>query len=1045
MKIEELFIEGFGHFASQRVGPFTGPVSVIYGPNEAGKSTLLAFIRNILFGFPSSRSNSYYAPLSGGQHGGRITLADDEGLRYIVERFRGVRGGPVNLRTYDGAPVNETELTRLLGGASSDVFKNVFAFSLEELQNEKSLSGADVDSQIYSAGLGAARLPEALRTISQNKEKIFRTTRARTLVSESLSQLDEVTEKIKQVEGNAAEYGRLIGRQVDIERELETVNAERASLGRQAADNGRLIQGWEDWVSLVDIEDSLKERPKFDEFPEEAASRLTNAEDRVSDARLNHEEFVEQLEKAEGSEQEEIGQEELLQRGDAIENIRRGRNRFDDSIRDLPERTAELQSLEKSLGERLRDIGPDWDEERLESFDTSIATRDHIEQVRLAMAGKIVVVQQRTSQSDQAKQALLELEERENQARKIAEEHEEPALDGVALEQKRSALRRTRTRFDEFARLRLRHSDLRGQLESSTGHTRVDSQSSWIKVRWLPLLLGVAAISLIAVSATLGQQQLIFGAIAGASLLIAAAYIYLTTGQAAVGGTPPGSQALFNNVSRAEAEESDAAQRLRDASAALDLDLPEAVALDELESALAASDTALRAWENVQLRLTEAIEGRQQQERREENATNAQAAAQDELKAAQAEWQTWLIDRGLAETLTPETMVGFRGSVETTRVALGEVRTMRQRIGAIEHDIDEYTELIEPLAEEFDVEARTEGGRRIIAAAADALITQYESVRASVERRENVRDEIKTIRQQVEQREKQLEEAEDVLAQLLHLGGADDPEEFRRRAYQHRERQELERRSNEHLVRLQQLSGPGEALERYRETLAQTNPQSMQEESDRLEEGGQSIEACERDLLAELGEIRTLVSQLTTEEESSALRVRRNTLIEDLQANALEWSKLALAEELLRRTRLKFEEDRQPGVIQHAQRFFAIITDHRYDRLYAPIGEQTITVIDRNGVSKQPSELSQGTREQLYLSLRFALIRQFGEQTVGLPVVIDEVLVNFDPGRARRAAEAFVELSETNQILVFTCHPEMVDLFTGVAPQTQVIHIDSGE
>ena len=232
MKIEELFIEGFGHFASQRVGPFTGPVSVIYGPNEAGKSTLLAFIRNILFGFPSSRSNSYYAPLSGGQHGGRITLADDEGLRYIVERFRGVRGGPVNLRTYDGAPVNETELARLLGGASSDVFKNVFAFSLEELQNEKSLSGADVDSQIYSAGLGAARLPEALRTISQNKEKIFRTTRARTLVSESLSQLDEVTEKIKQVEGNAAEYGRLIGRQVDIERELETVNAERASLGR---------------------------------------------------------------------------------------------------------------------------------------------------------------------------------------------------------------------------------------------------------------------------------------------------------------------------------------------------------------------------------------------------------------------------------------------------------------------------------------------------------------------------------------------------------------------------------------------------------------------------------------------------------------------------------------------------------------------------------------------------------------------------------------------------------------------------------------------
>jgi uncharacterized protein YhaN len=56
-------------------------------------------------------------------------------------------------------------------------------------------------------------------------------------------------------------------------------------------------------------------------------------------------------------------------------------------------------------------------------------------------------------------------------------------------------------------------------------------------------------------------------------------------------------------------------------------------------------------------------------------------------------------------------------------------------------------------------------------------------------------------------------------------------------------------------------------------------------------------------------------------------------------------------------------------------------------------------------------------------------------------VVVDEVLVNFDPDRARRAAEAFVELSRTNQVLVFTCHPEMIDLFTGVAPDTQVIEL----
>jgi len=89
--------------------------------------------------------------------------------------------------------------------------------------------------------------------------------------------------------------------------------------------------------------------------------------------------------------------------------------------------------------------------------------------------------------------------------------------------------------------------------------------------------------------------------------------------------------------------------------------------------------------------------------------------------------------------------------------------------------------------------------------------------------------------------------------------------------------------------------------------------------------------------------------------------------------------------------------------------------------------------------------LSRGTREQLYLSLRFGLIREFGERTERLPVVVDEVLVNFDPKRAGRAARAFAELANTNQVLVFTCHPETVALFTDVASETQVIQIDPAE
>ena len=99
-------------------------------------------------------------------------------------------------------------------------------------------------------------------------------------------------------------------------------------------------------------------------------------------------------------------------------------------------------------------------------------------------------------------------------------------------------------------------------------------------------------------------------------------------------------------------------------------------------------------------------------------------------------------------------------------------------------------------------------------------------------------------------------------------------------------------------------------------------------------------------------------------------------------------------------------------------------------------------VVDAAGNTKQPHELSRGTREQLYLALRFGLIRDLGERTERLPVVIDEVLVNFDPSRARLTAQSLKLLARDNQILVFTCHPGMRDLFVDVA-RAKVVEIKS--
>jgi uncharacterized protein YhaN len=131
-------------------------------------------------------------------------------------------------------------------------------------------------------------------------------------------------------------------------------------------------------------------------------------------------------------------------------------------------------------------------------------------------------------------------------------------------------------------------------------------------------------------------------------------------------------------------------------------------------------------------------------------------------------------------------------------------------------------------------------------------------------------------------------------------------------------------------------------------------------------------------------------------------------------------------------------------VVREAGDFFRRLTDGRYRKLVAPIGEETIEVVGADGRRKQPEELSRGTAEQLYLAIRFGYIRSRGEVSESLPVVMDDILVNFDHRRIRRAAEAILELADRHQVLFFTCHPGTAVLLSEMGGNLPVIRLHEG-
>ena len=131
-------------------------------------------------------------------------------------------------------------------------------------------------------------------------------------------------------------------------------------------------------------------------------------------------------------------------------------------------------------------------------------------------------------------------------------------------------------------------------------------------------------------------------------------------------------------------------------------------------------------------------------------------------------------------------------------------------------------------------------------------------------------------------------------------------------------------------------------------------------------------------------------------------------------------------------------------MISDAAGFFRLITGGRYEKIIAPIGEDTIEVVSREGRTKRPEQLSRGTAEQLYLALRFGYITNFTAGGETLPVVMDEILVNFDKTRAAQAASAILALAQTHQVVYFTCHPETAALFQGLKEDIGVYEMKDG-
>lgn len=280
MRIIAFHINGFGVLADVGIENLSDGLNVILGDNGAGKSTLLEFFRAVLFGFRERRSRELprYEPLRGGSHGGRLVVVTNDGLRFRLHRTEGSRvtGQESIVSLTDDKPA--PDLVDLLGGATRDVFENIFAFSLAELQTVSSLENADVQARLYAAaaGTGAQTVPDARKRLEEDAKRLY-SERGRSELGEVLQKLEVLTARRRDLGDRTADYVRLQKQREQLVAELERMERDEREAESDLTRKSMWLSAWPDWQELRGLETELEAIGEVAPLPERAEERLEAA------------------------------------------------------------------------------------------------------------------------------------------------------------------------------------------------------------------------------------------------------------------------------------------------------------------------------------------------------------------------------------------------------------------------------------------------------------------------------------------------------------------------------------------------------------------------------------------------------------------------------------------------------------------------------------------------------------------------------------------------------------------------------------------------
>jgi len=254
MKITDLELTQYGIYNQGSWQPSSDKLNVVMGENESGKTTMLRFIRDMLFGYERGKWQGRKGNMGFVRSDGSVwRVYRDEKKHWFVDE--------------NGEKYEEEMPSVWWHGLSRSMYEQIFALGLEDLQGASFLSSDMVRSRFFMLR-GGDKLTEAAGRVSGDMEKLLvASPQGKRKINQLLGNLRESSEEMETLSGQEKDFSDLQKKQEELrsevtalEKQLEEDKARDKSLEKR-------LGAWDYYKQAREIKRQLELSEQVKMFP----------------------------------------------------------------------------------------------------------------------------------------------------------------------------------------------------------------------------------------------------------------------------------------------------------------------------------------------------------------------------------------------------------------------------------------------------------------------------------------------------------------------------------------------------------------------------------------------------------------------------------------------------------------------------------------------------------------------------------------------------------------------------------------------------------